>query len=111
MTPVLAAHLEERNSDTNVNAGIISEIEAHLLHLKEEFSRYFPDVAKSPFTFDVRVPESAQEEFIEIINDTCVRSEFSSFSETPFWSCRLSDYPAFADTVLKLFCRSQQITK
>jgi hypothetical protein len=36
-------------------------------------------LVKSPFTFDVGVLETAQEEFIEMINDTGVRSDFSSF--------------------------------
>jgi hypothetical protein len=65
----------------------------HLLCLKEELSRYFPDISnklfplvKSPFTFDFEeVPEIAQEELIEMINDMGIKSEFTSFSETQFW--------------------------
>jgi hypothetical protein len=75
--------------------------------LKEELSRYFPDISKklfplvkSPFTFDFeKIPEIAQEEFIEMINDTGIKSEFS---ETQFWVRRLLDYPALAKTVLKI---------
>jgi hypothetical protein len=83
--------------------------------LKEELSRYFPDISKklfplvkSPFTFDFEgIPEIAQEELIERINDTGIKSEFSSFSETQFWVRRPLDYPALAKTVLKIllpFC-------
>jgi hypothetical protein len=59
MLTIQAERLKKSNSDTNLNAGIVSEIEVHLLSLKEEFSRYFPDIAsdlfpfvKSPFTFN-----------------------------------------------------------
>lgn len=112
MLPTLAARLEEISSDTNLTAGIISQIEANLLSFKEEFSRYFPDIAsnlfhlvKSPITFDaVGEPETAQE-FIEIINYTGVKSEFPSFSETQFWVRRLSDYPAPANIVLNILLR------
>jgi hypothetical protein len=37
-----------------------------------------------------------------MINDTGIKSEFSSFSETQFWVRRLLDYPAVAKTVLKI---------
>jgi hypothetical protein len=59
MLTIQAASLKKGNSDTNLNARMMSEIEVHLLSLKEEFSRYFPDIAsdlfpivKSPFTFN-----------------------------------------------------------
>jgi hypothetical protein len=60
-------------------------------------------LVKSPFTFDFdETPEIAQEELIEIIDDTGIESEFSSFSEKQFWVQRLLDYPALAKTVLKI---------
>jgi hypothetical protein len=66
-------------------------------------NKLFP-LVKSPFTFDLdEIPEIAQEEFIEMINDTDIKSEFSSFSETQFWFRRLLDNPALAKTVLKIF--------
>jgi hypothetical protein len=46
---ILAACLEESNSDSNLNAGILSEIEAHLLSMEEVFSRHFPDIASNLF--------------------------------------------------------------
>jgi hypothetical protein len=89
MLPVLPARPEERNSDTNFSADMLPEIEAHLLSLKEAFSRSISDIASSlftlvkcPFIFDVAgVPETAQEKFIETISDTGVKSVFSSFPE------------------------------
>jgi hypothetical protein len=110
MFPILAARLEESKNDTGLNDSLTSEIKVHLLCLKEELSRYFPDISnklfhlvKSPFTFDFEeIPEIAQEELIEMICDTGIKSEFSSFSETQFWVRRLLDYPALAKTVLKI---------
>jgi hypothetical protein len=60
---------------TQSNAGILLETEAHLFNLQEEFSQYFPHIAsnlsplvKYPFIFDAAgVPETAQEEFIEMM--------------------------------------------
>jgi hypothetical protein len=84
MFPILAARLEESNNGTGLNESLISEIQVHLLCFKEEISRYFPDISsklfpfvKSPFE---EIPEIAQEELIEMINDTGIKSEFSSFS-------------------------------
>jgi hypothetical protein len=70
MFPFLAAHLEEGNKSTGLNESSLSEIEVHLLCLKEELSRYSPDISnklfplvKSHFTFDFdEIPEIAQEE-------------------------------------------------
>jgi hypothetical protein len=45
MFPILAAHLEENNNGTGLNKSLISEIKVHLLCLKEELSRYFPDIS------------------------------------------------------------------
>jgi hypothetical protein len=48
-------------------------------------------------TYDVdEIPEIAQEEFIEIINDAGIGTEYSSFSEAQFGIRRLLDYPALA---------------
>jgi hypothetical protein len=60
-------------------------------------------LVKSPFTFDFEeIPEFAQEELIEMINDTGTKSEFFPFLETQFWVRRLLDYPTLAKTVLKI---------
>jgi hypothetical protein len=60
-------------------------------------------LVKSPFTFDFEeIPEIAQEELIEMINDMGIKSEFSSCLETQFWVRRLLDYPALAKAILKI---------
>jgi hypothetical protein len=49
--------------------------------------------------FDViNIPETAQGKFIEMINSTATKLEFSSVSETRFWVHRLRDYPALANS-------------
>jgi hypothetical protein len=78
--------------------------------LKEELSRYFPDLSnklfllvKSPFIFDfAEIPEIIHEEMIEMVNDLGIKFEFSFFLETQFCARRLLDYPALAKTVLKI---------
>jgi hypothetical protein len=92
MFPILAARLEESNNGTGLNESLLSKIKVYLLCLKEELSRYFPVISNkffplvnSPFTFDFdEIPEIAQEELIEMINDKGIESEFSSFSENNF---------------------------
>jgi hypothetical protein len=68
MLPIRSACLEEGNSDANLNAGILSETEVHLLNFKEEFRIYFLGISnslfplfKSAFIFDVGAPEIVDE--------------------------------------------------
>jgi hypothetical protein len=44
MFPILAARPEESNNGTGLNESLLSEIKVHLLRMKEELSRYFPDI-------------------------------------------------------------------
>jgi hypothetical protein len=81
MFPVLAARLEESNNGTCLNESLISEIKVYLLCLKEELSRYFLDISnklfplvRSLFIFDFEeIPEIAQEELIQMINDAGIK--------------------------------------
>jgi hypothetical protein len=41
MLPVLAAHLKENSSDTNLNTGILSKTEEHLLSFKRRVLMIF----------------------------------------------------------------------
>jgi hypothetical protein len=75
-------------------------VKVHLLSLEEELSRYFSDyvklflLIKSPFIFYVvNISTISQEEFIDVIISTAIRSEFSFFSE------RLVAYTALANVV------------
>jgi hypothetical protein len=108
--PILAACLEESNSDADFNADILSETEVHLLSLKEELSRYFLDIVsnlfalvKSVITFDVvKSTRNCTRRIYQNDSDTYVKPELSSFLETQFWVCRLLDYLALANIVLTI---------
>jgi hypothetical protein len=45
MLPILAAHLEDNETGMGLNKSLLSGIKVHLLSLKEELSRYFPDMS------------------------------------------------------------------
>jgi hypothetical protein len=47
--PILAARPEENNNGTGWNESLLSEIKVHLFCLKEELSRYFPDISYKLF--------------------------------------------------------------
>uniref|UniRef100_A0A8C5PY01 Uncharacterized protein n=1 Tax=Leptobrachium leishanense TaxID=445787 RepID=A0A8C5PY01_9ANUR len=78
---------------------MIISVKEHLHMLEDEISLYFPNVldtpfalARSPFTVKVEdVPETAQEEFIELINNDASRKQI-----------HLQSYPVLSETVLRL---------
>ncbi|XP_074031455.1 protein FAM200B-like [Leptinotarsa decemlineata] len=65
----------------------------HLKNLKEEFSRYFPNLSEElyklstdPFNMDIQLlPEELQEEGIEIKNDSAARYDFDKMDKPSFW--------------------------
>ncbi|XP_046681619.1 protein FAM200A-like [Homalodisca vitripennis] len=65
----------------------------HLKNLKEEFSRYFPNLSEElyklstdPFNMDIQLlPEELQEEGIEIKNDSVARYDFDKMDKPSFW--------------------------
>jgi hypothetical protein len=60
-------------------------------------------LVKSPLPFDfVEIPEIAQVELLEMINDTGIKSELSFFLEKQFWVRRVLVYSALAKTVMKI---------
>lgn len=89
---------------------MIISVKEHLHMLADEISSYFPNLpdtpfalARSPFTTKVEdVPETAQEEFIDLINSNAARNDFSSMSITQFWIKRLQSYPILSEIVLRL---------
>ncbi|XP_046671048.1 protein FAM200B-like [Homalodisca vitripennis] len=65
----------------------------HLKNLKDEFSRYFPNLSEElyklstdPFNMDIQLlPEELQEEGIEIKNDSAARYDFDKMDKPSFW--------------------------
>ena len=88
----LSAFFEENDIEQETMNRTILSVKEHIKILKEEMSRYFPNLpdtpfslARSPFTIRVEdVPENAQEEFIELITSDAAKTYFSSMSVTKF---------------------------
>ena len=93
MLPTLSAFFEENGIEPDKKITMIISVKEHLHMLSDKISSYFPNLpgtpfalARSPFTVKVEdVPETAQEEFIELINSDAARSDFFSMSVTQFW--------------------------
>ncbi|XP_065663053.1 protein FAM200A-like [Hydra vulgaris] len=85
------------------------EILCHLDNLINEFGNYFPDVNLlsseviiSPFSCDVKnVNEEAQEEFIELKNDTTAKDHFKITPLNNFWLKMRNSYPLCLTIALK----------
>lgn len=110
MLPTLSAFFEENDIEPDKRSKMIISVKEHLHMLADEISTYFPNLpntpfalARSPFTVKVDdIPETAQEEFIELINSDAARNDFSSMSVTKFWIKCLQSYPVLSETVLRL---------
>ena len=81
--------------------------------LRDEFTRYFPDIRKSDFNF-ARNPfvekvqdciaddlDEVQEEFLHLINDSNAKVLFSTLTIPQFWCSMLSTYPLVAQIATK----------
>ncbi|XP_040275677.1 protein ZBED8-like [Bufo bufo] len=110
MLPTLAAFFEEHGIEPDKRITMIISVKEHLHMLEDEISLYFPNLpdtpfalARSPFTVKVEdVPETAQEEFIELINNDAARTDFSTMPVTKFWIKHFQSYPVLSETVLRL---------
>ncbi|XP_039178217.1 SCAN domain-containing protein 3-like [Crotalus tigris] len=110
MLPTLSAFFEEHDIEPDERITMIISVKEHLHVLADEISSYFPNLpdtpfalASSPFTVEVEnVPETAQEEFIELINSDAARTDFSTMPVTKFWIKCLQSYPVLSETVLRL---------
>ncbi|XP_048344945.1 protein ZBED8-like isoform X2 [Sphaerodactylus townsendi] len=110
MLPTLSAFFEEHDIEPQKRITMIISVKEHLHMLADEISSYFPNLpdtpfalASSPFTVKIEdVPETAQEEFIELINSDAARTDFSTMPVTKFWIKCLQPYPVLSETVLRL---------
>ena len=106
----LSAFFEENDIEQETMNRTILSVKEHIKILKENISRYFPNLpdtpfslARSPFTIRVEdVPENAQEEFIELITSDAAKTDFSSMSATRFWIKSLQSYPVISSHILPL---------
>ncbi|XP_075833987.1 protein FAM200C-like isoform X1 [Microtus pennsylvanicus] len=110
MLPTLSAFFKEHDIKPSGRTSVIVSVKEHLHVLAEEISWYIPSLpavpfalARSPFTVRVEdVPETAQEEFVRLINSEAVRADFSALPLTRFWVKCLQSYPVLSETVLRL---------
>ncbi|XP_034288737.2 protein FAM200B [Pantherophis guttatus] len=110
MLPTLSAFFEEHDIEPDKKITMIISVKEHLHMLEDDVSSYFPNLpdtpfafARSPFTVKVEdVPETAQEEFIELINSNAARTDFTTMPVTKFWIKYLQSYPVLSETVLHL---------
>lgn len=83
----------------------------HLKNLKEEFSRYFPNLSEElyklstdPFNMDIQLlPEELQEEGIEIKNDSAARYDFDKMDKPSFWLKYLKVYPSVSGKAVRMY--------
>ncbi|XP_034277935.1 zinc finger BED domain-containing protein 5-like isoform X1 [Pantherophis guttatus] len=110
MLPTLSAFFEEHDIEPDKKIMMIISAKEHLHMLEDEVSSYFPNLpdtpfalARSPFTVKIEdVPETAQEEFIELINSDAARTDFATMPVTKFWIQCLQSYPVLSETALRL---------
>ncbi len=107
MFPTFAAFVEENDIGDDSKNQMVSAIIEHLASLEKKVFQYFSDQPETPFAlvrnpFQVAVtdvPDSMQEEFIDLINDGTLKTEFSALPLTQFWIKCLETQPVLAKLV------------
>ncbi|KAL7635350.1 UNVERIFIED_CONTAM: hypothetical protein RMT77_014417 [Armadillidium vulgare] len=100
------------NSPLNIKNDLKDLITEHLVSLKDELGKYFPDIsseswqfklASDPFNIDLDIlPAYLQEQTIELKYDTQARVEFRNMAIDDFWMSYLPMYPQVAMEVARL---------
>ena len=81
----------------------------HLEALESEFIKYFPEVdndelglIRNPFILPVeKVPDSLQDKFLELKDDSCARDLFNEKSITEFWPLMCNSYPKVTEKAIQ----------
>jgi hypothetical protein len=110
MLPTLNKYKEEDATDITFDKEFQSLLTEHLQSLKDELFHYFPEavqishsLTRNPFAVNVEsVPENCQEEFIDLLNSDCAKTDFESLSLSQFWIKQLSKYPVLSETILRV---------
>ena len=104
------------NLDDTLNKNKITEnlfvtqlVQAHLVSLQMKLQSYFPklsevesELIRNPFIVNVQsLPDSIQEEFLELVNDSVKKDAFKTFTLTKFWTKMSVMYPVVSDVILK----------
>ncbi|XP_065668077.1 zinc finger BED domain-containing protein 5-like [Hydra vulgaris] len=111
LNETLSAFYEKNSIEPDKRNTMIISVKEHLHMLADEISSYFPNLlnipfalARNPFTVKVEdVPETSQEEFIELISSDAAKNDLSLMSVTQLWIKCLQPYPVLSEIVLRLF--------
>ncbi|KAI8124810.1 Zinc finger BED domain-containing protein 5 [Lucilia cuprina] len=100
------------DSSDNQMFNLKSIIIKHLDTLHKQFSKYFPEFSTAswqtnlicnPFNMAVvDIPDNIQEELIELLNNSCAKSDFESMTVEDFWLKYYKVYPLLGNEALKL---------
>ena len=103
------------NLDETLNKNKITEnlyvtqlVQAHLVSLRMKLRSYFSELSeveskliRNPFVVNVQsLPDSIQEEFLELMNDSVAKDAFETLTLTKFWTKMSVTYPIVSDVVL-----------
>ena len=90
----------------NESINISAEITEHLCKLEEELDRYFPErkdmdynlqIVRNPINANFSsLPVHLQKEFIDLKNDTTMKTAFENSESTTFWCNASASYPRVA---------------
>ena len=83
-------------------------VQAHLASLQKELQSYFPELneiesklIQNPFVVNVQfLPDSIQEEFLDLVNNSFAKKAFATLTLTKFWTKISVTYPVVSDVVL-----------
>lgn len=103
---------DTENHILNIENEFKELISAHLVSLKDQLSKYFPDISTEnwqfklvldPFKIDVDIlPDYLQEQTIDLKNDSQAKEDFKNKTVEDFWLCYLSINPEVANEAAKL---------
>ena len=100
--------LNKTKTKISGNLEVAQLVQAHLASLRKELQSYFPELSEieskliqNPFVVNVQsLPDSIQEEFLDLVNDSFAKGAFETLILTKFWTKMSVTYPAVSDIVL-----------
>ena len=100
--------LNKTKTKISGNLEVAQLVQAHLASLRKELQSYFPELSeieskliRNQFVVNVQsLPDSIQEEFLDLVNDSFANDAFEMLTLTKFWTKMSVTYPAVSDIVL-----------
>ena len=105
-------NLDEKLNKTKIkitgNLEVAQLVQANLAFLRKELQSYFRELSeteskliRNPFVVNVQsLPDSIQEEFLELVNGSFAKDAFETLTLTKFWTKMSVTYPVVSDIVL-----------